>query len=205
MTSPIPKIGTEGKFVLASPFDSLIDESKSYRCIAVRRFKDIRNNGGDVYRKYYFVHNVPEERYKKDDLNNEVIISLVSDFSATIYVPSSFIISFPNADTVPYHRVVISADLSYIADDMNLSALEQNVGNTISDTIGVVPTVNVHLAPYEGTVTSSEHEVIQTNRNAAIKLRSTDYVRVKELEQENERLQAQIKALKQALLKQKNG
>lgn len=201
MASPIPKIGTEGKYVLKAPFDTLVNASVSYKCIAIRRFKDIRASGDDVFRKYYFVHDLSNDVYTRDDLNNEVIVSLVSDFTSTIYVPSSYIESFPLADTIPYHRVVISCDIGMIADDMNLAALEQNVGNIVSDTIGVTPTVNIHLAPYEGSVDSSAHEAIQNTRNATIKLRSTDYVRVKELETENQKLMAQVAALKKALSK----
>lgn len=205
MASPIPKIGTEGKYVLKAPYDSLLNEGYSYKCIAIRRFKDIRANGDDVYRKYYFVHDVKEEVYKQDDLNNEVIVSLVSDFSSTVYVPSSYIESFPVADTIPYHRVVVSCDIGMIADDMNLAALQQNVGNIVSDTIGVTPTVNISLAPYEGTMDSAAHEALKNTRDATIKLRTTDYVRVKELETENQRLQAQITALKGALSKAQKG
>lgn len=200
MSSPIPKIGAEGLFKLKTPFDTLLQEGKTYKCIAIRRFPDLRSGGFDVYRQFYFVHDIAVDSYNRDDLNNEVILSLVSDFAAPVYVPSSYVESFPNADNIPYSRVVISASVGPVADDMNLAALTESVGNSISDTIGIVPKVAIHLAPHDQTISSSQHEVIEANRIAAIKNRSTDYVRVRELEQENQRLLAQIEALKKSLI-----
>lgn len=192
MTSSLPPIGTKGKYVLKDPFATLIDSTVSYTCGAIRRFKDIANQGGQVFDQYYSLYGLTDEIYQRDVKNDEAIVTLLSESTAPIYVPSSYIAQFPSGDTVPYHRVVLSLDLGMIPDALDLTYLKSGIVNVVSDTIGATATVNENAAPYTETMTVAKDLELTAAREAKIKNRTTDYAQVLDLQTENAKLKQTI-------------
>lgn len=192
MSSSLPPIGTKGKYVLKDPFATLIDPAISYTCGAIRRFKDIVNQGGVVQDQYYTLYGLSKDVYDRDVKNDEAIVTLLSDSTAPIYVPSSYIASFPSGDTVPYHRMVLSLDMGLIPDALDLTFLKSNLSNVVSDTVGVSVTINEHAAPYTETMTVAKDLELSSARDAKIKSRTTDYAQLLQLQTENARLKQTI-------------
>ena len=195
MASPTPKLNVEGVFVLKTPFASLIVKDTNYKVTAIRRFIDIERHGEDVYLKYYAPYAISDADYQRDVDNNEAIVSLECGSQAPIYVPTSYISSFPTADTVPYHRVVVGIDLGLLPDKLNLDALMGSLKSACSDVIGVSANVTKTLAAHTGTITNTDHETLEVARKRKVQTRSTDYVRAATLEAENKALLTKIAGL----------
>lgn len=201
MSKPYPHVGTKGIFLLVAPFDQRISEATVYTCAAARTFKDIENQGGDVYSRYYVIEQLPRETYERDLRNNEVILTLLSDSTSPVYVPSSFVKAFPSPDQVAYHRVICSIDLGMLPDGKDLSFLKKQLATVTSEVIGVEPQVFENAGPADGIVTQEQHTALTANREAAIKRRTTDHSRNLALESENEQLRRTNKLLADRLRK----
>lgn len=198
MTSILPPIGTSGVFQLKSPFDKEIQSTKVYEVDALRRFDDVEANGIDVYKTYYQPFEISQDVYKEDQKNEEVIVTLTNDTTKPLYVPSSYINSFPTNDIVPYARIVLSVDLGMLPDSMDLSDLQSQVQGAVSDVIGVDDTVvNINAAASTDVITQAEHLSLQANREQAKAERDSDYARISELEADNAKLRQNIELLTQ--------
>lgn len=180
MASPTPTIGLKGRYSLKAPFQT--EPGILYTCAALRRFVDLRNLGKDVYDTYYAPFDLDQSTYETDRKNNEVIVTLVSSETAPVYVPSSFIQSYPSLDNVPQQHVVLSVSLGLLPDTIDLTFAKQQVAAAVSDVTGVEPEVFVNVAPTDGDLTHEEAEAAAVARDEAVKKRTTDYARNLELE-----------------------
>jgi hypothetical protein len=186
----VPPIGTKGIYTLKAPFTTQPNEL--YRCGAIRSFKDIENFGQNVFKLYYEPFGISQSVYNTDLQNGEVIVALLSDKYPPIYVPSSHITSFPNLGSKTYHHVVLAASLGPIYEAVDLTYLKQQVAAVISDTIGLVPKVELAIAPMTGVVTPEEHEATEVARQAAITNRVTDRARLIQSERQKTALEQRV-------------
>lgn len=193
MALNVPPIGTRGIYSLKAPFATV--PNTLYTCAAIRYFKDIQNQGIDVFKRYYEPYEIPQTQFQKDLTAGVVLVSLTSDTENPIYVPSSYITAFPNLNTVNYHHVVISLSLGALPEHLDLTFLKDQVSGVVSDTIGVTPTVYENLAATTNTITPEEHDAITIAREAAIANRTTDYARVLELQQQKASLEQRLQIL----------
>lgn len=194
MSSLIPAIGTKGIYELKAPY--MTQPNELYKCVAVRSFIDIENFGVDVFDQYYSPFGIDRSVYTTDRSNGVAIVALQSEKYPPVYVPSSFILSFPDLSSKPYHHVVVSASLGALPDTLDLTFLTQQVAKVISDVIGVEPSINLGLAPMTGVVSAEQHEILTAARQAKIANRTTDYARlleannrISQLEQRNRTLE----------------
>lgn len=120
---PMPPVGASGVYVLDSPFNTKLLTNTSYRCDAIRRFNDFYEMGVDPFEEFYSPAGLGKERFDADIATNTVIVSLVSQNNHWVYVPSSFIRSFPNVNGVSYTSLVLGVTLGAIPNYMDLSGL----------------------------------------------------------------------------------
>lgn len=198
MALNVPPIGTRGIYSLKAPFTTVPDTL--YTCAAIRHFKDIQNQGTDVFKRYYEPYEIEQIRYQDDLATGVVLVSLVSDTENPIYVPSSYIAAFPNLNSVNYHHVVLSLSLGALPEYLDLTFLKDQIAGVASDTIGVSPTVYENIATTTNTVSPEEHDAITIAREAAIKNRITDYARVIELQQQKASLEQRLQILETILI-----
>lgn len=199
MASPIPPIGTRGRYTLYSPWTA--SSATVYTCAAIRRFVDIENLGTDVFDTYYGASGLERTDYERDRRNNEVIITLVSETTAPIYVPSSYIAAYPDLSHRNYHHVVLSASLGPLPDYIDLTFVRDQVASAVSDVVGQEATVNLAVAPMQGTVSPEEHETLEAARQAAIQNRTTDRARLIEAQTTVTQLEQRL-AIAEAILKE---
>lgn len=197
MRSPTPPIGTRGRYELRTPFVARPD--RVYTCTAIRKFVDLETQGVNVYAQYYQPHGLTESDFSADRRNNEVILTLTSDTDAPIYVPSSYLLSYPDQSGRTYHHVVLSASMGPLPDYIDLTHVRTEVAKVISDVIGHVPEVHVGIAPLTEDVIPEDHEVLEAGRIAAISNRTTDYTRFLEAQQKVHRLESKLAALESIL------
>jgi len=198
MTSPIPPIGTRGVYALKAPWSTT--PGVTYTCSAIRYFVDVENLGTDVYETYYAASGLDRTDYERDRKNQEAIVTLTSETTAPIYVPSSYIASFPDLSHRNYHHVVLSASLGPLPDYIDLTFVRDQVATVVSDVIGQEATVHLSVAPMQGTVSPEEHETLEAAREAAIENRTTDYARLLEAQQKITSLEQRL-AIAETILK----
>lgn len=194
----VPPVGTRGLYELKTPWST--QPGVVYTCAALRKFVDLTNQGIDIYETYYGPAGLEVGDYEQDRRNNELIVTLISDTEAPIYVPTSYILSYPNQGYRNYQHVVLSASLGPLPDYIDLSFAKDQVSSVLSDTLGMSPEVHLSVAPSDGVVSAEDHDVLEAARVAAITNRTTDYARVLELQQQNQTLMERITLLEQLVI-----
>lgn len=202
-----PPMYARGRYVLIAPWDADIVPTKLYRTIAIRSFKDIYEDGLDVEEQFYTPKGLIDGQLyagspfsfqeEKDALAN--IITLISDDGQFIYVPDTYIASYPDMSDVKYSQVIVSFNFGAIPDYHNLNAIKTAMANLAASNIGIIPEVNEHRAPSANTPSGAQHDAIEAARLGAITNRETDYVKWKKLEAKIVQMQATIDAQTQIL------
>lgn len=168
-----PMMYARGKYELKTPW--IANVAKIYTCIAIRSFEDIYKQGEDVYKTYY------EQYVREGDViggtafNFEAetellpnICTLRSEDNELIYVPDTFILSFPNTTMVPYSNVVIGINLGPLPDELDLLHIEGLLKDNVLKHFGVNAEVNAMRLPMSSNPSPEEHEQLEIVRQAAI-------------------------------------
>lgn len=197
MTNLIPSIGAKGIYRLLPPYDTLVKDI-AYTCVAVRRLQDFVTIGRDPKGLYYDPHGIDESIWLRDSSNPEVcIVSLVSDSGQWIYVPSTYILSFPNLNGIPYTVRVLGISLGAIPDSLDLSNLYTNMTNLIRDTIGVESEVRSVVISDTKLIPKVDHDALEVARADLIQGSQTERAKVLDLERQNSVLRDTNQALEQ--------
>lgn len=193
-----PALHAAGLYQLRLPWT--IPANVVYECIAVRSFRDYVQKGEDVYTTYYQPMGLTLAQYEADRALGANLVTLASASNPTIYVPDTYIEAYPFLGDIKYSHVVLSVSLGVVPDKMDLTFVRSQVAAVVSDTIGVVPTVNVNVAPSTGLITQAQHQILETARNAAITNRKTDRARIIELQVLVDAQQQRIAGLEEIII-----
>lgn len=178
MTTPL--IGATGEYQVRSPYTTTA--GGIYKCAEVSSISALASNLVDVYLNYYEPYGLAPSHYITDKDNEENIVHLAStNGNPDIFIPSSYIVGIPSGVSIPYSRVLLSVDLGLLPDRLPLASLMDDIKNLSSDVIGVDPTVKQHIIPILGGVDTRADNLLEINRNLAIRYRSTAYADVKRL------------------------
>ena len=172
----IPPIGTRGRYSLKAPFTLVPNQISP--CGAIRYFKDVENHGENVFESYYKQLNIESSVYNNDRQNYEAIITLLSDAYPPVYVPSSFILSYPDQANRAYQLVVMSAMMGPLPAALDLTFAKQQMSTQLAAIVGVPVTVNLAIAPSSDVVTPEQAELLEATRQAAITNSTTDYAKL---------------------------
>lgn len=196
-----PPLRARGRYVLRAPW--VANPAKLYTTLAIRTFEDVYELGFDVYDTYYvpmglingevvggspFSFSVEREQQPN-------IITLESDDGDIIYVPDTYISSFPNMGEVKYSHAILSISLGPLPDTNDLSFVKGALADLVAQSYGVVPTVKEHRAPSISNPTASEHQALEAARTGGITLLETDHAKVVRLQGEKALLNAKIATL----------
>lgn len=201
MAGVTPPLLTRGRYTLITPFTAL--PTTLYTCAAIRTMQECQIHGEDVLNDIYIKAGLTKADYDRDSKAGAKIVTLLSDEATPIYVPDSYIESYPNYDAVPYSHTVLSIDLGALPDYVSLANLQQEISALTSDVVGKESKVTVHRGASTGLVTPEQHEVAEVARVAAIKRRTTYRAENIRLENEKAALLSQNKVLMDLL--QANG
>lgn len=193
-----PPLLTRGRYELKMPWQA--DPTKIYVCHAIRSFKDLYEKEIDVYSEFYEPRGVSDTDFITDAEALANIVTLISEDEEIIYVPDTYIVSFPDMGNYQYAHMVVSASMGPLPDYLDLTYLKQQISNLISDVIGASPEVVEHRAPHAGVITPAQHETLEAARLAGIQLRETDYAMLKQREQTIDRLQQQLQTLEEIVI-----
>lgn len=167
-----PPLHAKGRYTLRAPWSAV--STKIYSCIAIRSFADIYKLGKDVFKEYYQLKGLTEAEVAADAALGAHIVTLQSADGSIIYVPDTYIESYPNMSDVSYSHVVLSVSISAIPDYVDLTFLKGQISTAVSTITGLTPEVKENRAPTIGAVSPADHEVQETARLAAVTNRKTD-------------------------------
>jgi len=187
MANPIPTIGAYGIYQLKPPFDTQVKSGVSYKCVAVRELQDFVTIGVDPKALYYTKNNIDDSVWETDSNDpNTCIVSLVSDSNQWIYVPSSFVLAYPNLGGVPYTARVLGINLGAIPDGLDLSNLITNIQNTVKDTIGIQAQAKSVIVSDTKMLSDEDHNTLEAAREDLVNSSQTDRAQLLALQAENQ-------------------
>ena len=194
MRSKTPPLYATGHWVIDNPFS--VSQSEIYTCKAIRSFDDLRAQGINPYNAYYLLKGISPAVYENDVRNLANIVTLMSDTNPTVYVPDTYIRSYPESTTVPYRHVVLSLSLGAVSDFLALDDLKLKIQEYTLATLGIVGVVKEHQANgMAESIDQVTHQSLENNRLARIENNQTTYSQVLALTQELEQLRSQYRIL----------
>lgn len=193
-----PPLLARGIYQLKEPWNA--PGSKVYICYAIRSFKDLYELGKDVYSDFYQPKGLDRSVFAVDRDQNAAIITLISEDNDVIYVPDTYILSFPDMGEVVYQRVVLSVDFGILPDYLSFDYIQQELSATGSEIIGKAPDVSVHVAAISGAVTPDEHQTLESSRLANIATQETDRAQYLQQLRLNDDLVQRIQTLEQIII-----
>jgi hypothetical protein len=199
MARMTPTLGAKGVYTLRTPWT--ISSTVLYECIALRSISDFVDRGVDVLSKVYTPVGLTSTALASDVDAGAMIVTLTAPGRSPIYVPDTYIQTFPAMDGVPYSHVLLSLSLGALPDALDLSFIKAQLAATVEASFGVTPEINAHTAASTGYVTQAQHESWETARQAAVTNSTTDRARMLEL-QSTVDAQAQKIAELEAVIKQ---
>lgn len=172
-----PPVGASGIFALASPFDVQLIPGVSYTCIAVRKFADIQKLGVDPFSVYYVPNSLSEAIYTADVTAGECIVTLRSNGGTFLYVPTSYITSYPNMGGIPYTAIILGISLGAIPNTLDLTAVKTKISNVVQDSFGITPQIQQAAISETKNMSISDANAIESARLASITDDQTDYAK----------------------------
>ena len=198
MARNTPPLHAKGVYTLLAPWTSISDTL--YECIAIRSIADFVARGEDAFTRFYAPQGLTQTDYDNDVAEGVHIVTLQSLTSAMVFVPDTYIESFPDLTGVEYKRIVLSVELGPLPDSVDLVFLKTAMAATASDITGVEATVIEHVAPYAGVISADQHVLNEAVRQAAITNRTTDRARVLQQQIVIDAQVAKIHALEQLII-----
>ncbi|AFQ96668.1 hypothetical protein STRATTON_223 [Erwinia phage vB_EamM_Stratton] len=194
-------VNTTGLFKVKEPF--AIAEDVIYTVEAVRTFPELVDRKEDVYNKYYLPVGLGREAYLADANVGGSILTLKSRDGQVVYIPDTYIESYPGINGLEYKRNVMVIDLAFIPSYVDPTTISEDVKNIITAGLGIDPIIDITSMDYEGTVTEENHLQMEAVRKAKIRNTTPVSEQLVSAQQEN----AKLKALNAAMLEilQANG
>lgn len=180
--SLVPPVGTEGIYRLRAPFGALMRQNTSYRCDAVRRFSELFEQGSEPFEEYYRPHGLSQATYESDVSAGAYIVALVSNSGHWVYVPSTYIESYPNQGGIPYRGLVLSIPLGPVPMSMDTASVRASLQNLVRDTLGIQAQAQVVAVTEQQNLALADHNALQANREHNIRTSVTDSAKAREWE-----------------------
>lgn len=192
MAQFIPDIGCTGVYVLSAPFDTIIKANTSYICRAVKTFNDIIGEGEDPFELYYDPVGLTQSQYESDAAVNAVIISLQTGTGEWVYVPSTYIVSFPLVNGQKYHAMMIGVSIGAVPDTMDLSALKTKISDDVLGIIGIRPTMKEVAVSALSVLSKEDSDRVEAARAARITIVKSNATNYQEASARADRLQLRL-------------
>lgn len=188
-----PTIYATGKYQVREPFTLV--EGVDYTCHAIRTFVECAERGMDVFKDVYDANGIDREKYLTDESAGINIIALKTEGREMLYIPDSYIASYPNIGEAVPQRLIVSVDLGIISSHWPADYLVSQIKNLASDIAGGDPEVELHSIPLTGRTSSEDVPAIEAGREVAVTQRTSDYARAQTLEKHNKLLTEKVTAL----------
>ena len=186
----IPAINAAGRFEAAAPFDQIVNQSTYYTVEATRTIHEMEGAKLDLYSLVFQPVGVTPEDFplvvKRAKDAGAIICALLDRNGAPVYVPTTYLTSFPLVDGVSYERMCMIADLGPVPPSMAL-AMQQVLDHTeqyITATMGITSVVRLGTVPTVGYVSQQQADAYENTRKSQITDASNDVAKVRTLTQQ---------------------
>jgi len=198
-----PPIGTRGRFTLRDPFT--ITNSAVFECKSIRSVRELENDFRNVYEEFYEPYEIDRATYQEDVRQGVLIVSLfgrdiVTGELIVVHVPDTYILGYPNADTIKYHRVVISVDLGLLPETVDVDHVRQVIAADANAIIGKDAATEIFLGEYDGEISRDDHLTLEASRSANIELKETDRAKYLEQVRVNQELKRQLSVFQHIII-----
>lgn len=196
----MPTFGVAGLYQLSAPFETALLQNVQYKCVALRSFSDITNQGLDTYGLFYQPQGISAEKFAQDAQDGVCIVTLEPDSGDPVNVPNSYIAGAPEIGGVPYQVLILGVELSLIPTNMDLSHIKAKIAADVRDLIGVETTVKTVVASPTKVYPAAQAAALETIRQNLIATSTTDYAKLLDLQARFDRLTIQTQALEQYII-----
>lgn len=191
----VPAVGSVGKYKFKAPFDTLGNEQTEFACMSIRSLADVLAGGVNVYKTFYLPYKISEADYRADVTSGVAIIGLQSATGAWLYIPNSYLASYPDVSGVRYAIMTLSSDLGAVAETQDLQFLINEINDLIYARLGIRSTTVPVVSSQPALIPYADHDKIEQARKNNIKGEPPLLVQKIVLEQERSLLQVQVAAL----------
>lgn len=203
----IPSLYAAGQFTAISPFTAVVNESVFYTVEDVCTVAQFRSRSIDVWGLMFNPVGIDEDSYEAllnvvED-NDGAIITLTSKNNKPVYIPSTYISSFPLIDGVIYERFVVYTDLGACPPDLvnKINVLVEHFQDYAKSNFGIANAKSyVGSIPTRAYVSKEDAETFEATRLNAIANSTTDQVKIVKQQTTIDRQQIYIQTLEAKLL-----
>lgn len=203
----IPQLYAAGSFEANAPFDSVVNPGTFYTVEAIQTPSELQGLKTDLFKVIWEPAGVTKENYQNQLAEliavKGAVIVLTAKNKQPVYVPSTYIKSFPLVDGVIYERVCIITDCGSVPPafkDVLNSAID-HFNNYMKDNYGLEnPNTVLGTISSRGYVTKEQAAAWELTRQNAIKDNPSDLIRLETALKVNAQQAAYITELEQALI-----
>lgn len=188
MSGNTPVIKSKGVFELKAPFTTV--PGKVYVCEEIRTFEELSRLGWDVIEKVYKPVGLGASDSATDKGAGASIVTLKPPGGAPLYVPSTYINTYPGMSESDYEVRVLVVECGLLPNGYNTSKLRDEIKDLVKVSIGATANVMDAAQKYDGVLTPDEVAKLETARTSAI-------ANYKSKDQEIAELQEQVASLQE--------
>lgn len=193
-TEVVPFVGLSGKFTTKAPFTLAIQPNVEYTVVTVSNLSGLIASGIDPWTDIYEPQGGTRLIYEEDLAHNRCVISLQAGVGNVLVVPNSALAIKPIDDGVRYLSMLMTASLSALPEDTDLTELKNDVADLIFQRLGVRSTIYPQVVGNAVLVSHENHAAIEAARQANITYFGSNMTRIIELEA---KVQAQLDTINQ--------
>lgn len=190
-----PKVGSKGVYTFKPPYDSLTNNQTELECMAVRKLTNALASGENVFAKYYKPYKLTQADYEVDLLQDITLVDLQSALGSWVYVPNSYIASYPDSSGVRYRVMALAVELGAIPDTLVLDPIIDDIRALLHSRLGVIPTIQPVAVSQPALVSYSDHERLETARIGRVSVENSLQMRYDTLYNERQELLRKNKVL----------
>lgn len=196
----LPTLGSVGTYEVMAPYDAKILPEEIYTCKAIRTISEYISYNQDVSKTVYEYYGLTTEDYEDDVKEDMEIVSLQNGDGIWIYIPAKYILKYPIANGIPYRQAAIVCKLPAIETKKDISHLKTDIGNLITDYLGVTAVIDIVDTSRVIAVTKDLSDQMTINRANASSGRITDRSRYIDLTIQHNEALTKIAELEQYII-----
>lgn len=161
-----PPVNVTGEFSALAPYE--LDAGMIYKCHAIRSFDELAARNIDVYKEFYANKELEYSIYQRDNELHASIITLLSAEDKYVYVPNTYMESYPGMAGIPYQRKVIFIELGLLPETININYMVPQLRDYVTKAVGVSANPRIGIVPYTGSIDHKQHIQLERTRRATI-------------------------------------
>jgi hypothetical protein len=191
----VPEVGSKGTYTFKPPYDSLTNNQTELECMGVRKITNALAMGENVFAKYYKPYKLTQVDYENDLRGDVTLVDLQSALGSWVYVPNSYIASYPDPSGIRYRVIALAVDLGALPDTLPLEPLMDDLKAMIHQRLGVMPTIQPVAVSQPAMVSYADHKQLETARVSRVTVENSLQLKYNTLLAGNEELLRKNKVL----------